>query len=96
MNKIALVASLVLAGVASSRADVATVQSKLQSALVESDETRLRITEFTESSEPDINQATKDELRSLLPVARKCLRSHSKTVSGVRVESLLPHNFPSG
>jgi hypothetical protein len=78
---------ILVIGGASCMADVAAIRAKLQSALVETDETRLSITKFTESSADDIKDGTREELLSLLPIAQKCLQSNLKSVQefGLRV-----------
>jgi hypothetical protein len=84
MNKTlpVIIILLALVGGEPSMADTAAVRSKLESALVETDETRLRIADFTMliSSEDEIKKATRDEASSLLPIAQKCLRSPLKVV----------------
>jgi len=60
-------------------ADIADIQSALQSALAEKDETQLQKIDII-AFESEINAATQEEVRALLPLAQKCLGSPIHTV----------------
>jgi hypothetical protein len=78
MSKVAVIVSLALLGAASSLADIEAVRSTLESALAEQREPRVSRADLVGLYADDIKNGSRDDVRALLALAQRCLRSRVK------------------